>query len=81
MRRQTAKLLVLSVILAVAPAAASQRLTAARHGPGCPHDAGRAVAAVSPSRGGGVIKLSLFGWLPSDGLSLGVGRTSGPFLP
>lgn len=89
MPRQTFKLLVFLMVLAVAPAAAGQRLTAARHGSGCPHKAARAAAAAKdrglPSRnaaqrGGGGAKITLFERLPSDG-SLGIDRASGVFMP
>lgn len=90
MPRQTFKLLVFLMVLAVAPAAAGQRLTAARHGSGCPHDAARAAAAAKArstqarslaQRGGGGIKIILFERIPSDGSPLGIGRASGVFMP
>ena len=89
MPRQTFKLLILLMVLAVAPAAAGQRLSAARHGSGCPHDAARAAAAAKPSgapartiaqRGGGM-RIIVFERIPSDGSPLGIGRTSGVFMP
>ena len=83
MPRQTSKLLVLLLILAVAPATAAQRLTAARHGSGCPHDTARtAHAGNAPQRGGvGGMKITLFERIPSNGISLGIDRPSGAFLP
>jgi hypothetical protein len=90
MPRQTFKLLVFLMVLAVAPAAAGQRLTAARHGSGCPHEAARA-AAVGKARGvsarniaqhgGGGTKITMFERLPSDGAPFGIGRESGVFMP
>ncbi|HEX6784799.1 MAG TPA: hypothetical protein VF098_09135 [Sphingomicrobium sp.] len=94
MLRQTFQLLVFLTVLAVAPAAAGQRLSAARHGSGCPHDAARAAAAANAFRaataharnwrnaqksGGGTI--ILFDHIPSDGSPLGIGRASGVFMP
>ena len=88
MPRQTSKLLVLLLILGVAPATAGQRLTAARHGPGCPHDAARAAAAgnahgaaraAQPTEGG--LKIGLFDRMSGEGSPLSLGRPSGYFMP
>ena len=88
MRRQTSKLLVLLLILAVAPATAGQRLTAARHGSGCPHDTARAAAAgnartaaraARPDQGG--TKIGLFDRMSGEGSPLSLGRPSGYFMP
>ena len=88
MPRQASKLLMLLLILAVAPATAGQRLTAARHGSGCPHDAARATPAgngrvvahaAQPDEGG--IKIGLFDRMSGEGSPLSLGRPSGFFTP
>ena len=79
MRGQTAKLLVFSIVLSVATAAAGERLTAVRHGHACPHEAARAAAAASAAaKGGGGMKVTWFG---RDVSPLGIGPSSGIFLP
>ena len=88
MRRQTSKLLVLLLILTVAPATAAQRLTAARHGSGCPHDAARTAAAgnahskaATAQPAGGGMKLGLFQRGAGEGPLLIMGRPSVVFMP
>lgn len=80
MRGQTAKLLVFSFILTAGTAAAGQRLTAARHGHACPHEAARAAAsAAAPApKGGGGMKITWFG---RDIAPVAIGPASGIFMP